>query len=326
MTFKWYGANFDSWLNKQSGADKGVNLNGNWFSEFGTGLKNWWYSVTGRNYLTPDAQHTEELERQKNQITAQDLEKAGISRYAMSSNGFSAPDQTGKGGKFLDAILATQQIAQQAQNLREQKYNYETSKALGIRTSDQNPLSQLSAYVKVLTGKDLADLGEGGLLQVLKDWLFPQSSGGNSVPSPVLFGAKADLGSNVGVNIANLSGSPLADVLKAGFKYDPKKTLPAGRSAEDLPKSEPFDMGNAILRVHHEGFYEEIGKIARGQAQGLSESYLDKLVNKYVGELRKEGFTEEHSIGIVQSWLTTEMLDLGYQFDFKDHMWYYTGR
>lgn len=143
------------------------------------GLNNAWNKITGNSHLTPEYQHQEQMEMNKNQITAQDLTKAGISKYALSPVGFSSPSTTGKGGDMLQAILATQQIASQAQALKEQKYNYSVSKRLGIRTGDTNALAQYLPFVKLLTGKDLSDVPEGGILGVLADFFQGKSMNSN---------------------------------------------------------------------------------------------------------------------------------------------------
>lgn len=54
-----------------------------------TGLKNWWYNFTGQTEKTSAYQAQLEQEKHKIQTLADDMEAAGLSKYAMSVSGSS---------------------------------------------------------------------------------------------------------------------------------------------------------------------------------------------------------------------------------------------
>lgn len=172
-----------------------------------TGIKNWWYKTSGQSHLTDEYKHEEEMEAKKNQITAEDMMKAGLSKFGMSATGFSAPSAS-NGLTMLDGLAKAQQIKAQGLALKEQRYNFGIAKKLGIRTGDKNAFAPLIALAKGLFGLDVDDIPEDGIIPFLVDKLKDVFSGSDGNGSTVGAGADA-------------VGSALSSGVKASWISDP---------------------------------------------------------------------------------------------------------
>lgn len=287
--------------------------------EVGTGLRNTWYKYTGQAHLTDEYKHEEELANTVNQRTALDMMAAGLSKYGMSSSSAGSPSAS-NGLTLMDAIGKAQQVKAQALSLKEQKYNFDVSKKLGIRTGDKNAFAPVLAIAKSLFGFDLDDIPEEGLIPYvfnhISEWLnkaFDNSDGNGSTAGAVL-----DAGASAIQDVSK--ASPLASPNSAVMDLPKVDTKGSAPSVKDVATSDQFEVQNTALRIHHDELYDELGSFAVGQAKGLS---TNAFYNKYVKELMKEGFEQSHAQGIVSSWIKEMMADLGYKYDTNDKLWFF---
>lgn len=329
-----------------------VNQYGTAFSNFLKGVKkgltNMWYKYTGQGHLTDEAQHAEEREDTINQRTAEDLQKAGISKYAMSPTS-AGSSNTGTGNSFLDAILAKQQLKSNALALKEQEYNLGLSQHLGIRTDDSNPVSSYAALAKILFGKGLDELPEDGVWGLLKGYFgFGSSSGdssGDSFGSPsgspsgtssptssVTASAAVDAVKHLAEDGGNTSNESVRKLVQKSLfhklsdfadshSYEPLSQSPFG--APDLT-ADQFEMDNVVLKNYSESFWDKLHEVCYRYVIGDSDSGLNinSLVNYYVDQLVKEGFEKQHAIGIVKTWAERNMDQFGFSLDKKNNLWY----
>lgn len=220
-----------------------------------TGVKNWWYKTTGQSHLTDEYKHEEEMEAKKNQITAEDMMKAGLSKFGMSATGFSAPSAS-NGLTMLDGLAKAQQIKAQGLALKEQRYNFGIAKKLGIRTGDKNVYAPLIALAKGLFGVDVDDIPEEGLIPYLLDKIkegfgsgdgseagafadavgniFSEGTRASSVSDPGMFvnlpKALATQGMSIGVSQEVMNKAVQQGLENAGLETTPPSLESKGKS------------------------------------------------------------------------------------------------
>lgn len=299
------------------GSEDGQNM----VDELKNGITNAWYKYTGQSHLTDEVKHAEMREDTINQRTASDMISAGLSKFGINPASAGASSHA-SGITMLDSIAKAQQIKAQALAFKEQKYNYDVSKKLGIRTGDKNMFAPIIALAKGLFGVDVDDIPEEGILPALSNWLkglFGGSDDGSTT------GAMADAAAAAvsDSSKASVVSSPYTLVELPKVPFDPSKgimKLGSSNKSVPTPTSEAFDLQNTALKIHHDALYDELGGYAVGQAKPLS---VQSFYDKYVGELIKEGFEKSHAMGIVSSWIKKMMDDLGYTYDKNDKLWFY---
>lgn len=184
------------------GSEDGQNM----VDELKNGITNAWYKYTGQSHLTDEVKHAEMREDTINQRTAADMIAAGLSKFGINPASAGASSHA-SGITMLDSIAKAQQIKAQALAFKEQKYNYDVSKKLGIRTGDKNMFAPIIALAKGLFGVDVDDIPEEGILPALSNWLKG------------LFGGSGD-GSTTGA-MGDAAAAAVSDSSKASWMSDP---------------------------------------------------------------------------------------------------------
>lgn len=203
------------------------------FSDLGTGIKNWWYKTTGQSHLTSEYQHEEELTNTAYQRAAEDMMLAGLSKFG-GVNPASSPSPKSGNGLLATAMAAAQLNSQLLQN-KEHRYNLKKAKEWGVPTSAVGDFAKWDALSTMLFGKSVKDFaGEGGFFNRILD--FFGGLGNGSVDEPPTFnpdvGATLDTMQNMMKDFAPLQPvyvSPLGSVKSNVYKpipliIDPEQT------------------------------------------------------------------------------------------------------
>lgn len=199
------------------------------FGDIGTGIKNWWYSQTGRSYLTDDYQHEEQLANTSYQRAVEDMEKAGLSKF-YGVSGASSPS-TNPGSGLLSTALALQQLKAGKVAIDEQSWNLDKAKDWGVPTTAVDQFAKWDALAKLLFGGSVDDITDGGGL-ITK--LYNLITGG----SPV-------------------SGSAATDAAQSVLSTEANGFTPQPRSSSDAsgPYAEVFDQFSHNINTFVKGNY-----------------------------------------------------------------------
>lgn len=148
---------------------------GDWLNdtidEIGTGISNFWYGLTGQTEKTSAYQALMEREDSAYQRAAEDMKKAGLSKFGgVNPASSSSPAQSDPLAKALEI----QQLRGVSLANKQASHDLKVSKGLGIRSSDKNALAPFVALYNMLfgPGKPFYGLDEKAVV-----WLKDRLSG-----------------------------------------------------------------------------------------------------------------------------------------------------
>lgn len=200
-------------------------------NEIGTGLQNWWYKNTGQAHLTSEYQHEEELANTAYQRAAEDMQKAGLSKFGGVNPASSPSPKSGQG--LLATALAGQQLKGQILSNKENSHNLKIAKKWNIPTSATGEVAKYDAISKFLFGKGIMDMvGDDGLMGLLKGFFSGSGKPGEPdvEPSGSVAGAAADA-----VQAVSTDSAPILEPVYSSIFGD-----------SDVFKPAPFELPTLI--------------------------------------------------------------------------------
>lgn len=237
----------------------------------GEGVTNTWNKYTGNAHLTPEYQHAEQREDTVNQRTAEDLQNAGLSKFAMSASP-AGTSSAANGLTMLDAVSKMQDIKAQKFALKQAKYNLGISKRLGIRTGDKNSLAQLTSIMSALFGLNLDDVPKDGIVP----WFFEKIFGGND-------GNGSHTGAFTDTAGAAMNGAASANPLADPMMIESHGLLSVG------------DVESKFVGI--------LSKVTNNFTSDINGANLKKVMDASVSSLENQGYTWMQSANMVNSWL-----------------------
>lgn len=272
---------------------------GDWLNdtidEIGTGIENFWYGLTGQTEKTSAYKALMEREDSAYQRAAEDLMKAGLSKFGgVNPASSSSPAQSDPLAKALEI----QQLRGVSLANKQASHDLKVSKGLGIRSSDKNALAPFVALYNMLFGPGKPFYGlDDKAVAWLKDrlsGLFGDRGSSSNPPSDA-----SSVPSSVYQNFVPFTIDRLPTGSELGAYQDklsamsvPLETLKSLRGKEAEQWVSDFLVEEADKGVGKAGNYSSLPESLTSQ---VSKSYSDDLAH-FSAELRGSSYSDNSTV------------------------------
>lgn len=305
---------------------------GDWWNDtIQPGLENWWYKNTGQAHLTTEYQHEEELANSAYQRAAEDMQKAGLSKFGGVNPASSPSPKSGSG--LLATAMAGAQLKGQLLSNKEERHNISIAKKWGIPTSATGEVAKYDAACKFLFGKSIMDMvGQDGLMGLIQSWLGKGSGDSGATPpgDPVAGSAAVDVLQHVNQDLSPIVEPVYSSIFGDSNVYKPAPIdLPAviayepnvGPNYEPL-KFEPFSSEHFKKPSASETVSKALGADVKKDVNQLMVKMLndnqlsDKNMDRVAYSLSiRYGYSKSDIVSYMQSWIDANNGDIVHRWE-----------
>lgn len=275
-------------------------------NNLGDGIRNFWYNLTGQTEKTSAYQALMEREDSAYQRAAEDMKKAGLSKFGgvNPASSTSAP--------HTDPIAKSAELAQlrgfKLAN-KQAEHDLYISKKYGIRSSDKNVLAPLESVYNLIFGeKGILPGADEKLLAWLKGILFPDNTPAPAPSNPSMGDPSVE---GTGYVPITIDAKPTGSQVGADFDKHSHMVISVDQLRNMDQKAWTSWMNDQFMKqLEHEkesgigkvGNYEKLPESLTSQFNHTYENDLDYFIN----QLRASPYGDEASVVRMSKFLASK--------------------